>query len=84
MNGFYVFRRVVLHSPDKLLAENGRNINRNIYFKLLLLQKINVNLMSFNYLLISSCKTYSLVRMELSGTRLITKLDHRYTEQQAL
>jgi len=32
MKEFYVFRRHILHFPNELQAENGRNINGNIYF----------------------------------------------------
>jgi len=34
VNDFYVFRQELLHSPNKLAAENGRNINGNTYVKL--------------------------------------------------
>jgi len=34
VNEFYVFRQERFHSPNKLPAENGRNINGNIYVEL--------------------------------------------------
>jgi len=34
VNEFYVFWQELLYSPNKLPAENGRNINGNIYVKL--------------------------------------------------
>jgi len=34
VNEFYVFRQELVHSRNKLSAENGRNINSNIYVKL--------------------------------------------------
>ena len=34
VNEFYIFRQELLHFPNKLPAENGQNINDNIYVEL--------------------------------------------------
>jgi len=55
VNEFYVFRQELLHSPNKLPAENDRNINGIFTLNCnCLSQKLNVTLITFNYVQLSA------------------------------
>ena len=43
------FQQKILHSPDKLPADNCRYINGDIHVESWLFQKINVAVITFNY-----------------------------------